>query len=671
MSSEYIRFGPRTDDFHPIMHMKQLTLCPGAYRAEADLRGATYDVFIDLSGAGLDRAALDEHIDRLASDAGLAGTACQVTLVLPGHSAPLIVPSALDVDVSPARSAAAGLARAVSRATASRRHLVVLFGAITPGKDVLSLLIEAFDRDPLFGTTQPRFAESGTDRIWSLPGTVDDKLAGPQSARAILPYLSFGVTTPELLAACLVLRWNVLAAIDGVDHAYASTEGALLQLLCQARRRGLRNFVVNRAVVESSLNYPALYPVPPCGDLDCLRAAYPETARVETEVARLTQRRLEPLLTAVHSGIGGQPNVLLDCRGMLPLHNGTTRCTLGLLDGFAALGNVHQIDILVSRPAAAFHRLTQRYPRFRQLHDHPTGAYAAAVLMNQPWSLGTVAELHRHALIVVFNMLDTIMWDILYVAPKNLESVWRFIARHADGLLYISYFTRERFNTRFPVRSDVQERVMHLSFKKEEQSDPAVRTVPVSDHILIIGNDYDHKDVQRTLQVLVDGFPFNRIVAVGAKNAPTPNVVAIPSGDMEQRELHRLIASAKVVVFPSYYEGFGLPAVEGLAYGRPVLVRSSPLWTEIAAWSQLPGQLIEFDDAASLIEGVGRVIAGLPCHALPSGVALTEGAAVAGWRECAQNVIALVDDCIASADGTRWLERDEALCAVEHYDFYN
>ena len=286
--------------------------------------------------------------------------------------------------------------------------------------------------------------------------------------------------------------------------------------------------------------------------------------------------------------------------------------------------------------------------------------------MSQPWALGTVAELHRHALVVVFNMLDTILWDTLYLAQEDLESVWRFIARHADGLLYISHFTRERFNVRFPVRSDVQERVAHLSFIEEEQTDPFARTVPVSDHILVIGNDYDHKDVRRTLQLLVDGFPFNRIVAVGTDKAPTPNVVAIPSGDIEQLELHRLIASAKVIVFPSYYEGFGLPVVEGLAYGRPVLVRSSPLWTEIAAWSRLPGQLMEFDDAASLIEGVGRVIAGLPFQALPSGVALAEGTAAAGWRECAQNVIALLHNCIAGADGKRWLERDEALRVAGH-----
>jgi glycosyltransferase involved in cell wall biosynthesis len=624
------------------------------------LDGTTYDVFVDLSETAFDCVALDTHIDRLARDAGLARFAGQMTLALPAGVVPPVSCSGLKLDAV-ASAAPAALARAVTRAAASRRHLVVLMGPLIPGNEVLALLIEAFDRDPLFGTTQPRFAHDETDRIWPLPGFGDRTSTRPLTTRAVLPLLSSGVITPELLAACVVVRWKVLAGIDSVDYAYAKTQGALLQLLCQTRRRGLRNFVVNRAVVPTSLAYSALYPVPPPGDLDRLRAAYPETARIETEIAQLTQRRLEPLLSAVHPRIDRRPSLLLDCRGLVPVHNGTARCTLGLLDGFAAAGDGQQIDILVSPPAAAFHRLKQRYPNLQQLHATPTGEYAAAVLMNQPWRLSTVAELHQHALTVMFNMLDTIMWDILYLAPEVLESVWRFVARYADGLLYISHFTRERFNTRFPVRSDIRERVVHLSFRKEEHADPEARTMPVSDHILVIGNHYDHKDIGPTLELLVDGFPFNRIVAVGTEKARTPNVEAIPSGNIEQRALHRLIASAKVIVFPSYYEGFGLPVVEGLAYGRPVLVRSSPLWTEIAAWSRLPGQLIEFDDAASLVEGVGRVLAGLPCQALPSGVALTDGAAAAGWRECAEGVIALINDCIASADGRRWRERDEAL----------
>ena len=46
--------------------------------------------------------------------------------------------------------------------------------------------------------------------------------------------------------------------------------------------------------------------------------------------------------------------------------------------------------------------------------------------------------------------------------------------------------------------------------------------------------------------------------------------------------MHRLYAAAKLVVFPSFYEGFGLPVVTALAYGRTLCARESPVLTEVA-----------------------------------------------------------------------------------------
>jgi glycosyltransferase involved in cell wall biosynthesis len=220
-------------------------------------------------------------------------------------------------------------------------------------------------------------------------------------------------------------------------------------------------------------------------------------------------------------------------------------------------------------------------------------------------------------------MLDTIAWDVLYPAGAgHVAPVWRFIARHADALLYISQFTRDRFRTRFPPDPQVAEQVTLLSLLPEEHIDPLAQSQPMTDDILVFGNEYDHKDLRSTARLLADAFPFNRLVVFGTSEALTPNMLAIPTGKLEDAALHRLLATARVIVYPSYYEGFGLPVVEGLAYGRPVLVRHSPLWTEIAGRSRLPGDLIEYDDAASLVEGVGRALSGLPTAALERGVQL-------------------------------------------------
>jgi glycosyltransferase involved in cell wall biosynthesis len=144
------------------------------------------------------------------------------------------------------------------------------------------------------------------------------------------------------------------------------------------------------------------------------------------------------------------------------------------------------------------------------------------------------------------------------------------------------------------------------------------------------------------------------------------NVTAIPSGHISQSDLHRLFATARIIVFPSFYEGFGLPVAQGLAYGRPVLVRDSPLWYEIADRVRMPGQLVIFDKFASLVEVVGRSLAHLPLQALPLGGGLHGKEEPLRWRDCARTITDLAEELMLRAEVKRWQERDDALQAIRH-----
>lgn len=587
----------------------------------------------------------------------------------------------LDVDTVANRPADV-LARAIRMAARARRHLVVLLGSVSPGSEAIAQLVAGFDQDPMFGTAQPRFAEPTTDRIWPLPGAdalgADASGADARSetaaatARAALLHLPPDVITPELPACCLVLRFELLIGVEPAEGdktlAGMTLTGGLLHLLAQARRLGFRNLVRNRVVVATSLPYPGIYPTAPRAEINRLCASDPYAAGSLRELAGLSQRRAEALLAAVTPDADGHRRLLLDCRGMPALHNGTAICILGLLDGFAALDAGWSIHVLASASAADFHGLARRYPRFRHTNEAPHGTYAAAVLLSQPWEIGPVAELHAHALVTAFLMLDAIAWDI-FSGRTGMEATWHFIARHADGLLYISHFTRERFNTRFPVARNVAETVTHLSLAQQDYMDggePAAPADPIAYQILIFGNGFEHKHVRPTARLLADAFPFHRIAAMGIADAPAENVTTVATGQMPRSDLLRLIDGAGVIVFPSFYEGFGLPVVEGLARGRTVLVRRSALWTEIAAFSRLPGRLCEFDDAASLVDGVGRALAGLPLTMLPSGTALPAGSAPAGWKDCAQRILDLLAGRLASPGLEHWWAREQALRLMHH-----
>lgn len=65
-------------------------------------------------------------------------------------------------------------------------------------------------------------------------------------------------------------------------------------------------------------------------------------------------------------------------------------------------------------------------------------------------------------------------------------------------------------------------------------------------------------------------------------------------GIVADAELPRLFAHARAVVVPSRYEGFGLPALEGLAHGRPVLASAAGALPEVLGDA---GVLLPVDDA--------------------------------------------------------------------------
>jgi glycosyltransferase involved in cell wall biosynthesis len=74
-------------------------------------------------------------------------------------------------------------------------------------------------------------------------------------------------------------------------------------------------------------------------------------------------------------------------------------------------------------------------------------------------------------------------------------------------------------------------------------------------------------------------------------------------GYVPRDELARLYRGAACLVFPSRYEGFGLPLVEAMASGTPVVAAPDPALQEVA------GDAAVFAEPAVLADGVRRALA--------------------------------------------------------------
>jgi glycosyltransferase involved in cell wall biosynthesis len=77
------------------------------------------------------------------------------------------------------------------------------------------------------------------------------------------------------------------------------------------------------------------------------------------------------------------------------------------------------------------------------------------------------------------------------------------------------------------------------------------------------------------------------------------------SGFVDERGLADRYAAADAAAFLSAYEGFGLPALEAMARGLPVVVSDRPALNEIFGGAAL---VVPLEDEGAIAEALGRVL---------------------------------------------------------------
>ena len=622
----------------------------GSIAAPATAFGKGLGILTDLS----DRALAS--IERFLPDRELCSRAGGLTLISCEGDRP-------DTGIAASQaarhiSATAGLDAAVKDAASRGDHLLILTGGVRPKLADVEKLLTVFDTDPMIGFVVPRLATAEGILPLLRSDGADRVAAYDRRIREHLPALQLA---PEFLSPCVIIRAQLIANIPDFSVHFETLHGALHAMLTWSRRIGYRAAIANHVLLPIDAG---AYPELSLQERQTLIGFFPDAAVAERRFKALSCHRREALLGTALSGAATQRGkLLLDCSGMRPFHNGTSECVLSILDGLAQAPPPWQIDILISDDAAAFHQMEKRYRMFSVGSDHP-GPYTSAVRLSQPWTMEDIAGLHRRALYIHFFIFDTISWDTIYATLHEVEQTWAFAAGHADGFHYDSHFTMERFNSRFPVAPHAQQVVTHLSFSFDEYKSIARGDDRAAGgHVLIVGNDHDHKALDQALALLPEAFPAQQFITIGSRKVAHPNVRSIRSGLMPDEEVDRLFAGARMIVYPSFYEGFGLPIVKGLSYGLDVIARRSELLHEVAANCAPRGRIVPFDDPASMIAAVGACMVGKPIETLPLGAVLGERAPI-GWRDVAARILDSVAVAARNPDSAVHDRREAALKAI-------
>lgn len=613
----------------------------------------TFHALIDLSDLPAADPRLTAALAALTQADNVAGLAADITCLVPKGTPTPAVGATRWRWVEEAGVEAAHAA--VVRAGRDGAHLLVLLEAIATAVDAAADLAAAFAIDPLFGAVHPRFSNDGGATL--LPVLNSQRRDGGVPTRALLDLPAYYIL-PEYVSRCFVVRHELLANVEPSRTPAKTPALLLLAYLRQARRVGFRTIVVNTVVVPLCAKRR--------GPVDAAVAAAIEqdadSSLAHRRFARHADLTRERRLASIHAA---KPKVLIDARNLSTTINGTTKALIGLADGLRDRDPAWAITFLASSDATDSHALRTRYPGWTLEPELPDDeVFAAAFRPSQPWALSELIDLHRAAAVNVFLMLDTIAWDVVYTAPNQLDATWRFAAQYADALLFISDFSRQRFATRFPVHADVRMDVCHLSLDPADYVDAdANRKAADTPFWFVVGNHYDHKHLQPTVALLSRAFPTTRLAVLGAA-ANGQRVNGHASGQLTERDVQALFAGAELVIFPSLYEGFGLPIVNALAYGRPVVARDSALLREIAAAYVGPGRLVPFTTPDTLVERLMHLRRGLSVLEVPL---RQPGPAPHGWNAAAAIVETHINDLLRPRRTRRERERHETVLLLDEW----
>jgi glycosyltransferase involved in cell wall biosynthesis len=104
------------------------------------------------------------------------------------------------------------------------------------------------------------------------------------------------------------------------------------------------------------------------------------------------------------------------------------------------------------------------------------------------------------------------------------------------------------------------------------------------------------------------------------------------TGWLSREDLRSLVARARASVLPSHYEGFGLPVLEAMAAGTPVLASDIPVHREVTGGL---ARLLPPSDADAWAEALLTV----PDRSGETGAAARRWALSHTWTECARRTV--------------------------------
>lgn len=201
-----------------------------------------------------------------------------------------------------------------------------------------------------------------------------------------------------------------------------------------------------------------------------------------------------------------------------------------------------------------------------------------------------VTTMHDLTLLKTYNSDKN--WLAFHIKQLIGRGVFWWIARSSAEIITPSMFTKAEYQKFARIDSEK----IHVIYESADISKkrPKKYNGTAKKYILYVGQQSDYKNVRRLAsahQQLLEKYPDLQLVLVGKKNTSALRNEKLFkkqsyrnihfTGFVDDAELAWLYKNCQAYVFPSLMEGFGLPGLEAMLYGAPVVSSNATCLPEV------------------------------------------------------------------------------------------
>ncbi len=224
-----------------------------------------------------------------------------------------------------------------------------------------------------------------------------------------------------------------------------------------------------------------------------------------------------------------------------------------------------------------------------------------------------VTTVHDMTLLNTYNSDKN--WLVFHL--KQLVGRWVFkrIARTSDHIITISNNTKKEYQAFTHIPNNKISVIYEAGEVHKGELEPY--DIPFKKFIMYVGQQPDYKNLRRLAaahQQLLERHPDLGLIFVGRMNEDTKRNKAFYekqgyrnihfTGFISDAQRDWLFTQAEAYVFPSLMEGFGLPPLEAMAYGTPVISSNASCMPEILGDAAVYFNPLDVDDIAQTIHRV-------------------------------------------------------------------